>query len=56
MLFRSKALGLDFGAVDLIIGQDKQHYVLEVNTGPACAPATLQAYVTALTKLIEERA
>jgi hypothetical protein len=29
-----KALGLDFGAVDILLGQDGKFYVLEVNTGP----------------------
>jgi len=43
-----KALGLDFGAVDLIIGEDGNHYVLEVNTAPKCSPLTLSAYVEAI--------
>lgn len=42
-----RALGLDFGAVDLIIGDDSQTYVLEVNTGPACNRSTAEAYVKA---------
>lgn len=29
-----RALGLDFGAVDIIHGMDGHHYVLEVNTAP----------------------
>jgi hypothetical protein len=29
-----KALGLDFGAVDILLGTDKRFYVLEVNTAP----------------------
>lgn len=28
------ALGLDFGAVDILVGRDKRDYVLEVNTAP----------------------
>lgn len=28
------ALGLDFGAVDIILGNDERYYVLEVNTAP----------------------
>lgn len=28
------ALGLDFGAVDILLGNDKKFYVLEVNTAP----------------------
>lgn len=39
------ALGLDFGAVDLLIGEDRLCYVLEVNSAPACSPLTAQAYV-----------
>lgn len=39
------ALGLDFGAVDLIVSDDGGHYVLEVNTSPSCSPLTGAAYV-----------
>lgn len=39
------ALGLDFGAVDLLIGEDRRCYVLEVNSAPSCAPMTARAYV-----------
>lgn len=42
-----KSLGLDFGAVDLIIGEDGKEYVLEVNTAPALAPLTFAKYVEA---------
>lgn len=38
------ALGLDFGAVDVIRGEDGTEYVLEVNTGPSCDPANLERY------------
>lgn len=40
------ALGLDFGAVDVIIGRDDgKAYVLEVNTAPGLeAPATVEFY------------
>lgn len=41
------ALGLNFGAVDLVVGQDNQPYVLEVNTAPACSPLTARKYVDA---------
>ena len=50
-----QALGLDFGAVDLVVGHDNLCYVLEVNTAPACAPKTLQAYAVALADLIRTR-
>jgi len=45
------ALGLDFGAVDIIIGDDNLEYVLEVNTAPACSPLTARGYVDALAGL-----
>lgn len=43
-----EAHGLDFGAVDLIVGDDGKEYVLEVNTSPACSPITAGAYVVAI--------
>jgi glutathione synthase/RimK-type ligase-like ATP-grasp enzyme len=43
-----KIHGLDFGAVDLLIGDDGLGYVLEVNTAPSCSPLTLGAYAVAL--------
>lgn len=46
-----QALGLDFGAVDLLIGDDGLEYVLEVNTAPSCSPLTAAQYVVALSKM-----
>ena len=46
------ALGLDFGAVDLLIGEDDRPYVLEVNTAPACSPLTARVYAEALKRHI----
>lgn len=46
------ALGLDFGAVDLLIGEDRQTYVLEVNTAPSCSPLTARAYVDSFAELL----
>lgn len=46
-----KSLGLDFGAVDLIVADDGLGYVLEVNTAPSCSPITLGAYAVALHRL-----
>jgi glutathione synthase/RimK-type ligase-like ATP-grasp enzyme len=43
-----EALRLDFGAVDLLIGTDRQAYVLEVNTAPKCSPLTARAYIEAI--------
>jgi len=39
-----RALGLDFGAVDLIISDDGNAYVLEVNTGPSLIDNGLDIY------------
>jgi glutathione synthase/RimK-type ligase-like ATP-grasp enzyme len=39
------ALGLDFGAVDLIYNErENKYYVLEVNTAPGLAGSTLEGY------------
>lgn len=40
-----EALGLDFGAVDIILGVDHKYYVLEVNTACGLAGTTLDKYV-----------
>jgi glutathione synthase/RimK-type ligase-like ATP-grasp enzyme len=40
-----RALGLDFGAVDIIHGMDGEFYVLEVNTAPGLTGTTLDKYV-----------
>lgn len=42
-----RALGLDFGAVDMLIGEDGKSYFLEVNSAPACSPLTLRGYAEA---------
>lgn len=47
-----EALGLDFGAVDLIVADDGSHYVLEVNTSPSCSPRTGAAYVNAFARML----
>ena len=46
------ALGLDFGAVDLIVDHDGKEYVLEVNTAPALSPLRIEQYVAALRPLL----
>lgn len=44
-----KALGLDFGAVDIIYNQkEDKYYVLEVNTAPGLSGTTLDKYVEAI--------
>lgn len=45
-----KSLGLDFGAVDLLVGFDNKAYVLEVNTAPALASLTFDKYIAAFKK------
>ena len=48
-----RALGLDFGAVDLILADDTKSYVLEVNTGPALETASnLDLYIQAFKRVI----
>lgn len=39
-----KALGLDFGAVDLIVNKNREAYVLEVNTACGLEGTTLEKY------------
>lgn len=51
-----KAHGLDFGAVDLVVGDDGHTYVLEVNTAPALAPRSAGAMLGGIVRLIQERA
>ncbi len=51
-----KAHGLDFGAVDMVVGDDGHTYVLEVNTAPALAPRSASAMLGGLIRLVAERA
>ena len=46
------ALGLDFGAVDMVIGEDGKEYVLEVNTAPSLSPMRVEQYASALKKVL----
>jgi len=44
-----KALGLDFGAVDVIFNQHyNEAYVLEVNTAPGLVGSTIESYLNAI--------
>lgn len=42
------ALGLDFGAVDVLAGEDGNTYVLEVNTAPGLSERFLNIYADAI--------
>lgn len=46
-----QALGLDFGAVDVIVRGDRA-YILEVNTAPGIEGTTLNAYVQELRRYV----
>lgn len=47
-----KAVGLDFGAVDVIFNdKEKRAYVLEINTAPGLSGTTLEGYAEAFLKL-----
>ena len=48
-----EALGLDFGAVDLLVADSGAHYILEVNTSPSCSPLTGAAYVNAFARMLD---
>lgn len=43
-----RALGLDFGAVDIVINRDNQPVILEVNTAPGIQGTTLENYKKAV--------
>lgn len=50
-----EALGLHFGAVDIVVGTDDLEYVLEVNTAPKCSPLTGRAYTGAIVRELKRR-
>lgn len=45
-------LGLDFGAVDLVVSDDDKSYVLEVNTAPALIDNGLEIYEAEFRKIL----
>lgn len=46
------AVGLDFGAVDVMSDSDGNYYVLEVNTAPGLEATTLERYSNALQAIV----
>lgn len=50
-----QSLGLDFGAVDMIVDDDGKEYVLEVNTAPSLSPMRVQQYLDALRPMLQAR-
>lgn len=50
-----QSLGLDFGAVDMLLITDRDAMVLEVNTAPACSPLTARCYAAEIALLVEQR-
>lgn len=48
-----ESLGLDFGAVDMVVDENGKEYVLEVNTAPALSPKRVQQYLEALRPLLQ---
>jgi len=49
------ALGLDFGAVDVMTDNEGRHYILEVNTAPGLEASTLTRYTEALIEKFNNR-
>lgn len=47
-----QSLGLHFGAADVLLGEDRQLYVLEVNTGPGLADNSLKLYARKMGELL----
>lgn len=48
-----RAMELDFGAVDLIVGEDDRPYILEVNTAPGLDEPSLEVYIEKFRQLLE---
>jgi len=46
------ALGLDFGAVDMLVSESGEPYVLEVNSAPSLDEANLRRYGEALSEIV----
>ena len=49
------ALGLNFGAVDCVVGEDTRGYIIEVNTAPSLRETMLEKYVGAFVDVINKK-
>lgn len=47
------ALGLDFGAVDMVISDNDSPFVLEVNTGPSLIDSGIEIYSNKIREILE---
>ena len=47
------ALGLTFGAVDLLVSDDRKNYILEVNSGPGLIEQGINDYSNAIIEYLE---
>ena len=45
-------LCLDFGAVDVLVNKDNEHFIIEVNTAPGLAGTTLEKYTEAFRRTL----
>lgn len=50
-----QALGLDFGAVDMLLSSKDSGSILEVNTAPACSPLTARCYAGAIACMVHQK-
>lgn len=50
-----KALEMDFGGVDVVLGTDGNAYVLEVNSAPELGTNTVTPFATAIQAMVDQR-
>lgn len=49
------SLGLDFGAVDMLLNDKERGTILEINTAPACSPLTARCYAGAIACMVNQK-